>query len=205
MIRFATIASALFHPLAMPLACVFVAYQFDWFVYGIMSEAQIRLVYLVIALSTIAFPGINILLLRWYGVVNSLEMPKRTERFAPFISTVLFFSLGYFLLRKGMLPDTIYSIMIGCILALVALTLINLRWKISAHAAGIFGVLGTVVALFQLHNFGNIGLLAFLILVGGTIITSRLALQAHTPAQAYTGAAVGFLVLYTTVSSGFFI
>lgn len=200
--RLATLISALFHPLLMPLACIFVAYRFDWAVSGAMIPEQILMVYLIVALSTLAFPAVNILLLRWYGVISSFSMPIRAERSAPFISTIFFFALGYYMLRKGNLPDVIYSIMTGSILALIAVTLINFKWKISAHAVGIFGLVGSTVALFQIHNFGNIGLLAVLILIAGAVLTSRLLLSAHTPAQIYVGAGLGFLVLYLSVFWG---
>lgn len=203
--RIAIWISALFHPLIMPLACIFVAFQFDWFVQGTTGIEQIHLIYLIVGLSTIAFPGINILLLRWYGVISSLEMPLRKERLTPFVSTVFFYALGYYLLRKGNLTEVLYSILLGCILALIAVILINLLWKISAHAVGVFGLIGTTIALFRIHNFGNIALLSILLMMGGAVLTSRLVLKAHTPAQIYVGAVVGFFALYLPVYFGVFV
>jgi membrane-associated phospholipid phosphatase len=196
----AVVVSAVLHPLIMPLACVFVASRYDWFIQGTTSPEQIRLVYIIVALSTIAFPGLNMLLLRWYGVLRNLEMPKNKQRYAPFISTIFFFALGYYMLRKGVIPNALYSVVLGSIIALIALTLINFRYKVSAHAAGIFGLIGTVLGLFQLHDFGNIALLSVLLLCGGAVITSRILLGAHTPGQAYTGAAIGFLSVYMAIT-----
>ncbi len=189
----------------MPLACVFIAFQFDWYVQGTTSIEQIHLIYLIVGLSTIAFPGINILLLRWYGVISSLAMPLRKERTTPFISTVFFFALGYYLLRKGNLTEVLYSILMGCILALVVVILINFKWKISAHAVGVFGLIGTTIGLFRIHNFGNVALLSVLILIGGAVLTSRLVLNAHSPTQIYVGAVVGFFALYLPVYFGVFV
>ncbi len=203
--RFAVIVSAVFHPMLMPLACVFVAWKFDWYVYGRTTEEMIRMVFLIIALSTIAFPAINVLLLRWYGVLSSLETPLRKERHAPFFSMFFFFALGYYMLRKAILPPAIYSIMLGCILALILLSLINLKWKISAHSAGIAGLAGTVFGLFRIHSFGNTGLMAIILLALGLVLTARLILKAHNPAQVYAGGVVGFISLYTSVSLELFI
>lgn len=203
--RFAVIVSAVFHPMLMPLASVFVAWKFDWYVYGQASEEMMHMVFLVVALSTIAFPGLNVLLLRWYGVLTSLETPSRTERNVPFISTFFFFVLGYYMLRKAILPPAIYSIMLGCTGALVVLSLVNLRWKISAHAAGIAGLAGVVFGLFRIHNFGNTSLMAIVLLALGLVLTARLILKAHQPAQVYTGAIVGFLCTYICVSTELFI
>jgi membrane-associated phospholipid phosphatase len=197
--RAAVILSALFHPMLMPLACIVVATKFDWYIRGTMSTEQANLVYLIIALSTIAFPGINILLLKWYGMIQSLEMPERKERIAPFFSTAFFFALGYYLLRKGNLPTPVYSIFLGCTLALLLVSLINLRWKISVHAAGAAGLLGCTIGLFQLHQFGDTFLLSIVLIILGLVLTSRLMLNAHTPQQVYVGAAAGFAAVYFPV------
>lgn len=197
--RAAVIVSALFHPMVMPLACIVVATKFDWYIRGTMPVEQVNLVYLIVALSTIAFPGINILLLKWYGMIQSLEMPGRKERIAPFISTAFFFLLGYYLLRKGSLPSPVYSIFLGCIIALVSATLINLKWKVSVHATGAAGLLGCTIGLFQLNQFGDTFLLSLVLLVVGLVLSARLRLNAHTPRQVYVGAAVGFSAIYFPV------
>ena len=203
--KLALFISAILHPLFIPLLCVFVAYNFDWFLNGSLSNDQMQIIYLIVGFSTIVFPGVNILLLKWYGVVSSLAMPTRAERNAPFISTIFFFVLGYYMLRKGALPEALFSILVGCIVALILITLINFKWKISAHAAGIFGLIGAVTGLFQLHSFSNITLLCILVLLGGLVITSRLVLKAHSPAESYVGAILGFFTLYFSVYFGVYI
>jgi hypothetical protein len=197
----AVITSAILHPLMMPLLAVFIAFKFDWYLSGRLVSDQENIIYLIIAMSTIAFPGLNILLLKWYGVVSSLSMPIRKERSAPFISTLFFFGLGYYLLRKGGLPTPVYSIYLGCSMALLVLIVINLKWKISVHAAGIAGVVGSTIGLFQIHDFSNFWLIAFLIALTGLTLSSRLILKAHTPAQVYVGAVVGFITTFVTVTS----
>lgn len=203
--RFAEVLSVIFHPLLMPLACTFIAFQFDWFVRGALIPEQISLIYLIVVLSTIIFPVVNILFLRWYGVISSLTMPIRKERTAPFISTLFFFALGYYMIRKGNLPQAVYSILFGAIIALIAVILINFKWKISAHAVGILGALGTTAGLFYIHSFGNIVLLSGVVLLGGLVLTSRLILKTHTPAQVYVGAILGFFALYLPVIYGIYI
>ncbi|HKK40092.1 MAG TPA: hypothetical protein VJ949_11790 [Cryomorphaceae bacterium] len=199
--RIAVITTAILHPLMMPLLAVFIAFKFDWYLSGRLDSDQENIIYLIIAMSTIAFPGINILLLKWYGVVSSLSMPIRKERLAPFVSTLFFFTLGYYLLRKGSLPTPLYSIYLGCILVLFLIICINLKWKISIHAAGITGVVGSTIGLFQIHDFTNFWLIAILIALAGLTLTSRLFLSAHSPAQVYAGAAVGFATTYLAVIS----
>jgi membrane-associated phospholipid phosphatase len=199
--KIAVITSAIMHPLMMPLLAVFIAFKFDWYLSGILVNDQENIIFLIIAMSTIAFPGLNILLLKWYGVVSSLSMPIRKERSAPFVSTLFFFCLGYYLLRKGSLPTPLYSIYLGCSLVLLILILINLKWKISVHAAGSAGVVGSTIGLFQIHDFSNLWLISILIVLTGLTLSSRLILKAHTPAQVYVGAVIGFATTYSAVTS----
>lgn len=197
--RAAVIVSAVFHPLLMPLASVYVATKFDWFIRGQLWPEQARLVYLVVALSTIVFPGINILLLRWHGALSSLERPPQKERLAPFLSTLFFFGTGYYLLSRVDLPDAIYSILLGSGITLIVLSLLNFIRKISVHSAGAFGLVGTILGLFHIHSFANLELLAVAIFIGAGVVSSRLILRAHTPTEAYTGAIAGFLCMFLTV------
>lgn len=201
----ARFVSVLLHPLFLPLLCIYVAYTFDWYINGLLGPDQMKLIYLIVAFSTIVFPAVNILLLKWYGVVKSFSMETRAERNAPFVSTLLFYALGYYMLRKGALPEPMFSILMGCMAVLVVIILTNLKWKISAHAAGIFGVLGMIIALFQAHSFGNIVLLSIVLMLSGLVLTSRLVLGAHTPAETYAGAAVGLITMYVFVYFGIFI
>ncbi len=67
------------------------------------------------------------------------------------------------------------------------------------HAAGIAGVLGSTIGLFQIHNFSNHWLISTLIVIMGLTLSSRLILSAHTPAQVYAGAAIGFATTYLMV------
>lgn len=196
----ASIISVFFHPLFVALYCVLIAGELDWQISGLLYPDQRRVVYLIVALSTIAFPGANMLLLHWYGAVSSLHMPVRRERFAPYLSSIFFFVLGYILLRRGALPLPIYSIMLGGIITALALVSINLFSKWSAHAAGAAGLLACVLGLFQLHAWQNMGLLMAAILICGLVLTSRLLLKAHTPREVYGGAIIGFAVMYASIT-----
>jgi hypothetical protein len=197
--------SIVLHPLLMPLLCVVFAGQFDPMVNGRVHPEQLSITYVIVALSTIAFPAINILLLRWYGAVTTFEVRKRKERFAPYISSAFFFTLGYILLRRGALPVSIHAIMLGCTVSLIVLAVVNTRLKISAHAAGVGGLAGTAVALFKIHGWFDFGLLTLVILFIGLVLTARLVLKVHTAPEVYAGAAAGFAVLYFFVSKAWII
>src|SRR5690606_7565236 len=117
--KIALFVSVLLHPLFLPLVCIYVAYTFDWYINGMLASDQMQLIYLIVAFSTIVFPAVNILLLKWYGVVKTFSMDSRAERNVPFVSTVFFYALGYFMLRKGALPESLFAILMECMVVLV--------------------------------------------------------------------------------------
>ena len=81
----------------------------------------------------------------------------------------------------------------GALTCLVVLV-VNRWWKISAHAAGIGGV---VALIYQIHvqclsAFNLLWVFIATILLAGILGTSRLLLKRHTVLQVLAGFAVGF-------------
>lgn len=200
--RISQIGTYLFIPLLMPLLALFLAIRFDPYLVFFVSPAKGQLTLLVVGLATFLFPLINMVLLKKARVITSYWLQNRKERIAPSISALAYFALGYFLIKKGDLPPVVYSIYLGIVFSAFLAMLISLRWKISMHAIGISGVVGAMYGLFKLHDFVNWPLLIALILITGWVMTSRVALQVHTPAQVYAGAMLGFVVMLLTVVMG---
>lgn len=202
LIRISQLVSLLFIPLAMPLLGLYLAMRFDPYMALFLSPEKSRLTLIVVGMATLLFPLINLYILRRFGVITSYWLRDRKERIAPAISTILYFGLGYFLIQKGYLPTALYSLYLGALFSAVLAMLISLKWKISLHAIGISGVVGGMYGLFKLHEFVNWPLLFALIIVAGWVMTARMALDAHTPAQVYAGAALGFTVTFLCVVMG---
>lgn len=186
----------------MPLLALFLAIQFDPYLSLFLSPAKAQLTLIVVALATFVFPLINLFFLKQARVITSYSLIIRRERIAPVITTLVYFGLGYYLLLKGSLPTVIYSMYLGAVISVVIALLITLRWKISMHAIGISGVLGSLYGLFKVHEFAHFPLLIALILITGWVMTARLALQAHTTAQVFAGMALGFVVTWISVVTG---
>lgn len=199
---FSGFISALFLPLFMPLLALWLTIQFDPYMVFFLSPAKTQMTLIVVGLATIVFPLINLVLLKKAGVITDYHLPNRKERLAPAVTTLIYFTLGYFLIKKGELPLVIYSMYLGGLASVFLAMLISLKWKISLHAIGISGVLGGIYGLFKIHEFVNIPLFIALIICAGLVMMSRLAVNAHTPAQVYVGFVVGFLSVYLSVILG---
>jgi membrane-associated phospholipid phosphatase len=196
------VVSGLFLPLFMPLLALWLTITYDPFMMFFLSPAKTQMTLIVVSLATIVFPLINLVLLKKAGVITSYNLDNRNERLAPAITTLIYFTLGYFLIKKGELPLVIYSMYLGGLASVFIAMLISLKWKISLHAIGISGVLGGIYGLFKIHEFVNIPLMILLIICSGLVMMSRLELKAHTPAQVYVGFLVGFAIVYLSVVWG---
>ena len=81
-------------------------------------------------------------------------------------------------------------------MALLAVTLINHWWKISAHLTGIGGLLGGICS-FALHYATlPMGLVVIVLLVALILMYARLYLDAHTPLQVVAGFILGILCTF---------
>ena len=202
---FSKLISALFHPLVMPILALFLGVASDSLLELYINPARLTMVYLIVALTTIVFPVVSFLFLYRAKEISDLQMTIRKERFKPLITTILYYSLGYYLLRKGELPATLLTFIFGCILATIFATIINLKYKISLHAIGIAGVMGYLCALFHLHDNINIYILFGVIIISGLVLTSRLILKVHTQKEIYMGAFLGFFIIYLAVANALYI
>ena len=82
--------------------------------------------------------------------------------------------------------------------ALVIISLlITLRFKISIHAAAIWGVAGIFVGLSTYQDVSALFYAAVISFVlAGLISASRLHLNRHQPVEIWTGALLGFIMCY---------
>ena len=91
--------------------------------------------------------------------------------------------------------------MAGSALTVLVMALINLKWKISAHMAGIGGV---VALVYQIHvqglsAFNLMWLLCITVVIAGALGSARMALRRHNLLQVLAGAVTGFLCVSLTM------
>jgi hypothetical protein len=142
---------------------------------------------------TFLLPTLGTGALYWFGHVNSLMLRERAQRPLPLLLASFSFATAAAVLYQPAIFDALLNqIMTGMTLAVFLTFLISLRWKISAHAVGMGGALGLLLVLYltspSSHTLG--GLLVTVVLAG-SVLSARLALNAHTPAQAWAGLALG--------------
>lgn len=215
--------SYIFHPLLMPLMAIYLLlelptmpnslYLFDALCFY-PDEVKVRL-YLVMGVLTLVAPLLSVMIMYWNRMVTSLHMEKREERFYPYIIVTFYFILAYSFLRyqwpEKLQHPALLSFLFGMIVINVILIILNFRYKVSAHAAAIFGVCGLLIAYnqTQLSRFveielPNLGFILVFVIISGLVVTGRLVLKAHTIGEVLTGMLIGFTVMYSFVKFGIY-
>lgn len=192
MTTLARLISYLLHPLLMPTITLWLALELDSHLAYFLNEDARWVVLGMVGLMSIAFPLTSALLLMRAGLITSLEMPQRSERVAPFVMTLLYYGMTWYLLSRTPLHPMALALFGGAVFALLITTLITLRWKVSAHMVGIGGLLGALTGLAMAHRLPVLPVIALCIVFAGALGTARLLTSDHSPAQVYVGGVVGF-------------
>lgn len=192
----AQVLSVVFHPLLLP------TYLFAVILYYMPASMitlplQVRWVVLaMIFFTTFIIPAVAAYAMVRLGHLDSVEMYRREQRGLPLLFTGVCYAATAYLLYREPAYDAIFYFVMGIIAASVFLTYaISQFWKISAHSVGMGGCLGLLLVL---NNLAPEALLIFPIVVAiflaGAVLSARLALHAHTPAQVYAGFGSGLLL-----------
>ena len=198
--QFAQFLSVIMHPVLMPTyALLLIFRQSTYFSYSVSPEAKLA-IFSIIILNTFLLPAILSYILVKRGWIKSLEMQKREERMAPFITNFVLMLLASFMIYKLKLPRVFFLLTLGASVAIAIAVIINIKWKISIHMIGIGGLIGTFFGLssFLLVDL-RMSIIGFL-MIAGLLGAARLTLGAHSPAQIYAGFFAGFLCEYLMLS-----
>lgn len=186
--------SVVLHPVWMPTAIVVLAFSLHpYLALRFIGDGRIDVLYTMVFVMTAVFPLLSVWMFKRGGMVRDWTMPLREERTLVYAITLMYCGMCYWLLRRTAGHPMVLSLFLGGCVVLAAVLLINLRWKISAHMAGICGLLGALLALMLLQGVQAPLLFAALVALAGALGTARLLITDHTPAQVYTGALLGLV------------
>jgi membrane-associated phospholipid phosphatase len=154
-----------------------------------------------ILISTAIVPVIAVLIMNKFGVISEWSMNKRRDRTIPQIFTILVYSfVSYLLVFQIKVAEVLALAMIITTFSVFIITMITFFWKISAHSAGISGIVGILAALQYKYPADN-GLYFLLssIILTGSVMTARMYLHVHTPLQVLLGFLLGLSLSFFSV------
>ncbi len=187
---FLKIISYVFQPLLMPtfgmiLLMQIPLFQIFPFIYRLIAVVGTFLF-------TGIFPALPIFLMMKRGQVKDLFISRREERTMPYLFSFLAYVFWVlFIWRTLQFPMGLVAIAIGVVVTLILMTFVNLKWKISAHTAGMGGFVGSIIAVSYSVGINPLGLIILSFLASGLVAISRIYLKAHTLWQAIAGFFLG--------------
>ena len=192
---FYKIISLVFQPLLMPTFGMMLMMNMDVFS---TLPAHWRLIAIGgTFLFTGLLPAVPIFMMFRRGELHDLFISKREERTMPYLFTFMaYFFWSLFLWRTMQFPMFIVSMGIGSAISIFIIVFINLKWKISAHLAGIGGLVGAVFGVCYRVAINPLWFLVLILTISALVAISRIGLRAHTPGQVFAGFVVGFLAIF---------
>lgn len=182
--------SVLFHPLLVVLYAYALLFALGTY-HAYLPVPVKRVVLFILLIDTVLIPLLLLLLLRHMGMVSSIELRQPRERLAPLALTVLAYIIALFLLRRLGLSVLLLKLLLGGTLVLLAALGITAWWKVSCHAMGIGGLTGFLLWCALSGTMRTSVPLFVAVALSGLLLSARLHLGAHRPAQVYSGYLIG--------------
>ncbi len=148
-------------------------------------------------LFTCILPLLPILFMMKNRQITDIFISKREERTMPYLFSLLAYVFWVlFLWRTLQFPMEFVLLALGSVVSVVLMVFINLKWKISAHTAGMGGLMGGVFGVAYVAAVNPAWTIAAVIIITGLVAISRILLKAHTLSQVIGGFVLGFLCVF---------
>ena len=185
--------STVLSPLLMPSYGMFLIL---WGSFLSAQPAGQRIAVLIIMFGiTCILPMFFISLLHNLKVIRDKRLNSAKERFWPYLLAILCYVGACFYLGHIHAPQWVIAFAAGGALACLISMVVNMWWKISAHMAGIAGLVALIYSMHtqMLEAFNLKWVFVATLLLAGILGSARIILRHHTLAQVLAGALNGYL------------
>lgn len=188
--------SWIFVPLIMPVFGILFIFRLS-VLDVIPAGLQTAVTFVILGINFVA-PMLLILLLKLLGVVNDVGLNGRKERAIPYVITAVCYGCSAWFVASRGAPVWVAMFFCGGVVASLINLAINFKWKISAHAAAIAGLVALLIRLQRDVAVESQLFVWLLITVGcaGLLGSARLWLKRHTIWQVLAGYVVGFCSVF---------
>lgn len=191
LIRTARVISAIFTPFSIPFLAFLILFLFS---YLRIMPIQYKLIVLgVVYCFTILMPTLTIFLFRKINGFSPEDLGERKRRFMPFLLTITSYVFCLVMMHRLNIPWYMTGIILAALIMMVICIVVNLKWKLSEHMAGVGAIVGGLVSFSALFGYNPAWWLCLFILIAGVLGTARIILQHHTLGEVLVGFAVGLI------------
>lgn len=191
LIRTARVISAIFTPFSIPFLAFLILFLFS---YLRIMPIQYKLIVLgVVYCFTILMPTLTIFLFRKINGFSPEDLGERKRRFMPFLLTITSYVFCLVMMHRLNIPWYMTGIILAALIMMVICIVVNLKWKLREHMAGVGAIVGGLVSFSALFGYNPVWWLCLFILIAGVLGTARIILQHHTLGEVLVGFAVGLI------------
>lgn len=191
----AEILSGFTSPLFCPTYAILTTLTLTFLSYA-PAKAKLMVVLATVAI-TLAIPMTCIFILYQLKKVKTVSLNDRTDRTVPYIiATLCYIGLGFYL-NTAHAPQWLLAFIGGAAAIALVNMAINLKWKISGHSAAMGGMCALIffVTLRGYLPHPSHWPVIITVLIAGLVMTARLYLRCHTPAQIAAGFFTGATII----------
>ncbi len=194
MLRVARITSMVFTPFSIPFLSFLVLFLFS---YLRIMPLQYKLIVLgIVYCFTILTPTITIFLFRKINGFASQELSERKKRYIPILLTIISYVFCLLMMRRLNIPWYMTGIILASLVVSVICIIVNIKWKLSEHMAGIGGIIAGLISFSALFGYNPVAWLCMFILIAGILGSARIVLGHHSLGEVLFGFIIGFLCAF---------
>ena len=194
MLRVARITSMVFTPFSIPFLSFLVLFLFS---YLRIMPLQYKLIVLgVVYCFTILMPTITIFLFRKINGFASQELSERKKRYRPILLTIISYVFCLLMMRRLNIPWYMTGIILASLVVSVICIIVNIKWKLSEHMAGMGGIIAGLISFSALFGYNPVAWLCLFILIAGILGSARIVLGHHSLGEVLFGFIIGFLCAF---------
>lgn len=197
--RAATLISVLFHPVFMPLYGLLIIYSTPTLLSYIPFNMK-RAIFIMVTANNIILPLSVTSILYSRGIIKSIYADEPRERVILLSFALLMYTVTALLLIKVPVPTLFKAYFVSIAVVTLVSLIITGFYRLSLHAVGAGGLLALTGFMTIQFDVVSLAHVVILLLATGAVLTARLDLEKHKPAEVWlgllTGTAVGWLTLY---------
>ena len=197
MLRVARVTSIVFTPFSIPFLAFLVLFLFSYL--RIMPILYKGIVLGIVYCFTILTPTITIFLFRKINGFARQELSERKKRYVPILLTIISYVFCLLMMRKLNIPWYMTGIIFVSLVISIICILVNLKWKLSEHMAGMGGIIGGLVSFSALFSYNPVVWLCLFILIAGILGSARIVLGHHTLGEVLSGFVVGLVCSFLII------
>ena len=196
--RIARSLSFLFHPLLIPTYILLTLLNLDR-MYTVLLTWQLNLFIIgTVLVTTFIFPLLVIFIMYRIKLISSLYLPQRQERIFPLITIAIFYYLTFYLMKQLYLPVCFQIFLLGASVIAIISLITMFFFRISLHMTALGAASGLFLSMTVISGGAGLFLLIISVIISGMVGSARLKLNAHQPAEIYSGWLMGAVVICLT-------